>query len=191
MGDFIRTIGVPSKSIDITPDTAWTWGDFKNFGKSAGLGYVKENLFAMSIAHATSERQDIKSVEGYNVYYDPQLAEHIEDMGYFIHSKSPEETYWLLQRKKSDDEYATSSPGYIVGRILGGLTDPTALFMFAKAGRFFFTGSRLARSSKVGMALGGEELLKRKIDRTRTLSESISISFKSFFGVNSYILNLT
>ena len=181
MGDFIATLGKPYSAIDVTPDRKTIWGDFKNFGKSAHLGFFKENLFAMAIADSTvKQRVQFQDTEAYNVFNDPQLADVYEDMGYFMHSGSSQETSWLLSRKKAEDEYATNSPGYITGRILGGLTDPTALLMFSKAGRFFFTGSRLARGSKVGMALGGEELIKRKLDRARTLTESVLITGGGF-----------
>ena len=49
------------------------------------------------------------------------------------------------------------SPSYIVGRVLGGLTDPSSLFMFTKAGRFLFTGSRLSRATKSGVTIAAEE----------------------------------
>ncbi len=181
MGDFIATLGKPYSAIDITPDRKTIWGDFNNFGKSMHLGFFKENIFAMAIADSTvKQRVQFQDVEAYNVFNDPQLADVYDDMGYFMHSGSPQETSWLLARKKAEDEYATNSPGYITGRILGGLTDPTALLMFSKVGKFFFTGSRLARSSKVGMALGGEEIIKRKLDRARTLTDSILITGGGF-----------
>jgi len=181
MGDFIATIGKPYSAIDITPDRKTIWGDFNNFGKSMHLGFFKENIFAMAIADSTvKQRVQFQDTEAYNVFNDPQLADVYEDMGYFMHSGSSQETSWLLARKKAEDEYATNSPGYITGRILGGLTDPTALLMFSKVGKFFFTGSRLARSSKVGMALGGEEIIKRKLDRARTLTDSILITGGGF-----------
>ena len=181
MGDFIATLGKPYSAIDITPDRKTIWGDFNNFGKSMHLGFFKENIFAMAIADSTvKQRVQFQDVEAYNVFNDPQLADVYDDMGYFMHSGSPQETSWLLARKKAEDEYATNSPGYITGRILGGLTDPTALLMFSKVGKFFFTGSRLARSSNVGMALGGEEIIKRKLDRARTLTDSILITGGGF-----------
>lgn len=181
MGDFLSTINKPHSAIDITPDRPSIWGDFNNFGKSVHLGFFKENLFAMAIADATvKQRVQFQDVEAYNVFNDPQLVDVYEDMGYFMHSNSPQETAWLLSRKKAEDEYATNSPGYITGRILGGLTDPTALLMFSRAGRFFFTGGRLTRGSKVGMALGGEEIIKRKLDRARTLTESTLITGGGF-----------
>ena len=101
-------------------------------------------------------------------------------MGYFLHSGSPQETFYLKQRKAIEDEMITSSPGYIAGRIIGGLTDPMSILMFSKVGRVFFTGGRLARGSKVGLALGGEEMVKRKLDKARTLTESSFITAGGF-----------
>ena len=181
MGDYLATIQKPHTVYDITPSKQYTWGDYKDFGNSLRTGFVKENLFAMAVANATENRKNnFQDVEGYNPYDDPQLADTFEDMGYFLHSGSPEETFWLKQRKAIEDQMITSSPGYITGRIIGGLTDPMSLLMFSKVGRVFFTGGRLARGSKVGLALGGEEMVKRKLDRARTLTESSFITAGGF-----------
>ena len=181
MGDYLATIQKPHTVYDITPSKQYTWGDYKDFGNSLRTGFVKENLFAMAVANATENRKNnFQDVEGYNPYDDPQLADTFEDMGYFLHSGSPEETFWLKQRKSIEDQMITSSPGYITGRIIGGLTDPMSLLMFSKVGRVFFTGGRLARGSKVGLALGGEEMVKRKLDRARTLTESSFITAGGF-----------
>ena len=181
MGDYLATIQKPHTVYDITPSKQYTWGDYKDFGNSLRTGFVKENLFAMAVANATENRKNnFQDVEGYNPYDDPQLADTFEDMGYFLHSGSPEETFWLKQRKAIEDQMITSSPGYITGRIIGGLTDPMSLLMFSKVGRVFFTGGRLARGSKVGLALGGEEMVKRKLDKARTLTESSFITAGGF-----------
>ena len=181
MGDYLATIQKPHTVYDITPSKQYTWGDYKDFGNSLRTGFVKENLFAMAVANATENRKNnFQDVEGYNPYDDPQLADTFEDMGYFLHSSSPEETFWLKQRKAIEDQMITSSPGYITGRIIGGLTDPMSLLMFSKVGRVFFTGGRLARGSKVGAAIGGEEMVKRKLDKARTLTESSFITAGGF-----------
>ena len=181
MGDYLATIQKPHTVYDITPSKQYTWGDYKDFGNSLKTGFVKENLFAMAVANATENRKNnFQDVEGYNPYDDPQLADTFEDMGYFLHSGSPEETFWLKQRKAIEDQMITSSPGYITGRIIGGLTDPMSLLMFSKVGRVFFTGGRLARGSKVGAAIGGEEMVKRKLDKARTLTESSFITAGGF-----------
>ena len=181
MGDYLATIQKPHTVYDITPSKQYTWGDYKDFGNSLKTGFVKENLFAMAVANATENRKNnFQDVEGYNPYDDPQLADTFEDMGYFLHSSSPEETFWLKQRKAIEDQMITSSPGYITGRIIGGLTDPMSLLMFSKVGRVFFTGGRLARGSKVGAAIGGEEMVKRKLDKARTLTESSFITAGGF-----------
>ena len=180
MGDFYYSLNRPQGAIDLTPDKRWGLDDFREFGKSMHLGFFKENLFAMTIADHTVNNQKFTDVDGYNPYHDPQLADVESDMGAYIHSRSPEETFYLKQRKKLEDEYAINSPGYIAGRIIGGLTDPTALLMFSKYGRFFFTGGRLARGSKVGLALGGEEAIKRQLDEARTLAETVIITGGGF-----------
>ncbi len=181
MGDYLATIQKPHTVYDLTPSKHYTWGDYKDFGKSLRTGFVKENLFAMAIASSTeSQKTNFKDIEGYNPYNDPQLSDVVEDMGYFLHSSSPEETFWLKQRKAMEDEMITNSPGYIAGRIIGGLTDPTALLMYSRLGKFFFTGGRLARGSKVGLSLGGEEVIKRKLDKARTLTESTLITAGGF-----------
>ena len=72
------------------------------------------------------------------------------------------------------------SPSYIVGRVLGGLTDPSSLFMFTKAGRFLFTGSRLSRATKSGVTIAAEEQGKRFFDDTRPISYSMMITAGGF-----------
>lgn len=55
----------------------------------------------MAIADSTvKQRVQFQDVEAYNVFNDPQLADVYDDMGYFMHSGSPQETSWLLARKK-------------------------------------------------------------------------------------------
>ena len=54
-------------------------------------------------------------------------------MGNFLHSKSKEHTTYLIDRFVDKNKKINGSPMYIIGRIIGGITDPSSLFLFTKA----------------------------------------------------------
>ena len=134
-----------------------------------GAKYVVENIF--------HTRPDLFKVDPqYDPYYDPQLFKYKELMGNFLHSKSKEHTSYLIERFIDKNKKINGSPFYIIGRILGGITDPSSLFLFTKAGNILLTGSRLSRSAKFGAIIGGEEAGKRFFDDTRPMTESTMIT---------------
>ena len=181
MPDVLVTTGVPHMAHqNITSPYAnkeTGWEQITNLGRGIvdenivfkGAKYVVENIF--------HTRPDLFKVDPqYDPYYDPQLFKYKELMGNFLHSKSKEHTSYLIERFIDKNKKINGSPFYIIGRILGGITDPSSLFLFTKAGNILLTGSRLSRSAKFGAIIGGEEAGKRFFDDTRPMTESTMIT---------------
>ena len=148
--------------------------------KSVSGGYVDENLPTMLISSALSEKHNYADDEFYNPYNDMNLLQYQDQMGFFSHSRSKEESQFLIEEMKNVQENYENMPAYIVGRILGGLTDPSSLLLFTKLGRGLLSGGRLAVTTKLGGTMALEEQAKRQISAQRTLSESTIITAAGF-----------
>lgn len=161
---------------------------FENFRTgliNIGAGWADENIFGLGFKHIVDATVNQDSTEfikdkNYNIFIDPQLRGLEKYIGNFIHSKSAKQTFRLIEDFKNDSQKHNGSPSYILGRVLGGLTDPSSLFMFSKAGRFLFTGSRTARGLKTGTVIGLEEQTKRMFDENRSALESTLITAGGF-----------
>jgi len=148
-------------------------------------GVFDENVVAMGakrlVQTVFDNRPDLYKVDvSYDPFYDPQLAPYKDFMGNFLHSKSEDHTTYLLDRFKKKMKSINGDPGYIIGRIIGGLTDPSSIFMFTKGANLLLTGSRLKRSALGGSIIGGEEAVKGYLDDTRTSAERTTITAAGF-----------
>ena len=177
-------IGTIKPNISGRPDPSDPKVYFKEL-RDVGAGWADENIFGLAyknIIDATVARDDteFKTDLSYNVFRDFQLRGLQPYIGNFMHSKSAKQTARLIEDFKNDSKKANGSPDYIVGRVLGGLTDPSSLFMFSKAGKFLFTGSRLARGTKAGSLVAAEEQGKRLLNEDRSALESTLITAGGF-----------
>ena len=148
-------------------------------------GVLDENVVAIGakrlVQTVFDNRPDLYKVDvNYDPFYDPQLAPYKDFMGNFLHSHSAEHTTYLLDRFKKKMKSINGDPGYIIGRILGGLTDPSSIFMFTKGANLLLKGSRLKRSILGGSIIGGEEAIKGALDDTRTAAERTTITAAGF-----------
>ena len=147
-------------------------------------GFIDENLVFLGGRYIASAIMGTNSTyeidQSYDVFTDPQLIGLEDYIGQFVHSRNQEHTKYLKEEFLSNMKTNMGSPSYIVGRVLGGLTDPSSLFMFTKAGRFLFTGSRLSRATKSGVTIAAEEQGKRFFDDTRPISYSMMITAGGF-----------
>ena len=166
-------------------------GTISDTAKSLVGGVMDENLLALTVTKALSEKQNFGDDKTYNPYNDMNLLGYQDQMGYFAHSRSKEQTQFLIEDMKETQQNYQNMPAYIVGRILGGLTDPSSLLLFTKMGRGLMTGSRLAVSAKLGGTMAIEEQFKRGVAPQRTLTESTLITGAGFVlpyvfgGINS------
>lgn len=158
-----------------------------NLGKAVdniSKGFSDENLIAMFVKDrvAYADKTNPHSIKdpNYNIYKDPQFRGFEEYLGNFLHARNKEHASFLIKEFLDGADAYKSSPSYIVGRILGGLTDPTSLFMFTKAGNFLLQGTKLARAIKAGSVVAGEELLKRQVDPNRPVSDTALITAGGF-----------
>ena len=131
-------------------------------------GFLDENLVTLGGRYIASAIMGTNSTyeidQSYDVFSDPELIGLEDYIGQFVHSRNKEHTKYLKEEFLNNMKTNMGSPSYIVGRVLGGLTDPSSLFMFTKAGRFLFTGSRLSRATKSGVTIAAEEQSKRFFD---------------------------
>lgn len=178
-------------SVNLFGESAYHWKrqqpdkfDLKSSLSNISKGFADENIIAMvvkdRIAHGENSNPFNKKDPNYNVYNDPQFRGLEEYMGNFLHANNKEHAAFLIKEFIEGTDSYKSSPAYIVGRILGGLTDPTSLFMFTKASNFLFQGARLARGIKAGSVIAGEELLKANIDPNRPITDSALITAGGF-----------
>jgi len=186
MGDVstIGDIGARKPIINGRPDPTEPLNYFQDV-RDVGAGWADENIFGLGfkfIVDASVAKDDTEFVEdpNYNIFNDFQIKGFEPYVGNFLHSKSAKQTKRLITDFVEDSQKANGSPSYIVGRVLGGLTDPSSLFMFTKGGSFLFTGSRLLRSGKVGGLITTEEFTKQGLSDTRTWEETAIISASGF-----------
>jgi len=186
MGD-VSTLGDVSQLkpiINGRPDPTEPINYFQDI-RDVGAGWVDENIFGIGFKYivdssVAKDNTEFVTDPNYNIFQDFQVKGLEPYIGNFLHSKSAKHTARLIADFKTDSKKQNGSPAYIVGRILGGLTDPSSLFMFTKAGRFMMTGSRLMRSGKVGSMITTEEAIKQGISPTRTFEEGVLISASGF-----------
>ena len=186
MGDvFVNTGKAYSSTLDITPRTNYQFTDLLADFKNVGQGFLDENLIAIGIKSAVdymfnTNRQQFEVDDEYDIFADPQFIGYENLIGNFIQAKNQTHATKLFNDFKENLKKGYGSPAYIMGRVLGGFTDPTSLFMFTKAGQFLMTGSRLARAGKVGGVVAAEEQVKRLFDDKRTTGESALITAGGF-----------
>jgi len=186
MGEFstVGDISQAKPNISGRPDPTEPLNYFQDV-RDVGAGWADENIFGLAfkyIVDASVAQDDTEFVtdKTYNIFFDRQVKGLEPYIGNFLHSKSKKHTSKLIKDFIEDSKKANGSPSYIVGRVLGGLTDPSSLFMFTKAGSFMFTGTRLMRSGKVGGLITTEEMAKQGLSTTRTWEETALISASGF-----------
>ena len=150
--------------------------------KNTTAGILKEQQIAKGVLylakHIFNENPTYEMDDSYNIFNDPQISRAGLDMyvGNFMHSRSSDHTASLIKRFKEHHKKYAGSPAYIAGRIIGGILDPSSLFLFTKAGSWVLTGSRLKRGAMVGGIVGAEEASKRYFDDSRPMIESTLIT---------------
>ena len=168
--------------VDDTPFFA----NIKNTAQNLGYGFVDENLLALGTLYAarvlSNEDAAFEYKPEYNIFADPQIVgtELQSYIGNFMHSNNAKHTADLIKRFKEKQKKIQGSPSYVIGRILGGLTDPSTILPFTKAGKFLITGSRLKRGTAFGGVVGAEELSKRMFTDERSMTETSLITAGGF-----------
>jgi len=157
---------------------------FKDAAINIGRGWSDENTLGLATLfvakNVMNENKDYEYNSEYNVLADPQLEGLTDYLGNFMHSNSAEHTKHLIERFYKKQKQINGSPSYMIGRILGGLTDPSSLFAFTKGGRYLLTGSRLKRSAGFGGIVAAEESSKRLLTDERPLADTLLISAGGF-----------
>ena len=170
------------RPVDDTPFFA----NIKNTAQNLGYGFIDENLLALGTLYAarvlSNEDAAFEYQPEYNIFADPQIVgtELQSYIGNFMHSNNAKHTADLIKRFKEKQKKIQGSPSYIIGRILGGLTDPSTILPFTKAGKFLITGSRLKRGTAFGGVVGAEELSKRMFTDERSMTETSLITAGGF-----------
>jgi len=152
--------------------------------QNVGRGFGDENLLAIlardKISYGARGNPYLEKDPNYNVYLDPQFRGLEEYMGNFLHANNKQHASALIKDFLDGADKYKSSPSYIVGRILGGLTDPTSLFFFSKASNVLMRGTRLSNSLGMGSLVAGEELVKAQVDPNRPISDTALITAGGF-----------
>lgn len=145
-------------------------------------GFKDENLGAMlySASIATEAPQAPTFDASYNYMDDPSLEPYSQYIDYFKYSTSKEQSQALIRKFHSEAQHEAQGPAYWMGRILGGLTDPTALLWFTRAGKYMFTGGRWSTAKRAAGLEAGQEVMKHGLNPDRTLEESAYITGGAF-----------
>jgi len=170
---------------DIKPvDTTSAFEDIYQAGVNFGTGVVDENTFTLGALYAAKAiRGDTSMYDydpDYNIFADPQLDQYQDYIGNFMHSNNAEHTKVLIKKFIEKQQKVGGSPAYIIGRVIGGLLDPSSLFAFTKAGSLLMSGSRLKRAAGFGGIVTAEELSKRMLTDERPMHETALISAGGF-----------
>tara|TARA_A100001515_G_C4591972_1_gene216301 strand:+ start:4507 stop:7722 length:3216 start_codon:yes stop_codon:yes gene_type:complete len=170
----------PHGSQNIKENENTVYDNIVNFGR----GFGDENLIAIGskfiINTVYNDSPHYKVDNNYDPYYDPQLQPYKPFIGQFLHSKSKEHSTYLLDRFKTKMKAINGDPSYIIGRILGGILDPSSLFLFTKAGSIVIQGNRMKRMAAGGGLIGGEEAIKQGLTDERTTTEGALITAAGF-----------
>jgi len=170
---------------DIKPvDRTSAFEDIYQAGVNFGTGVVDENTFTLGALYAAKAvRGDTSMYDydpDYNIFADPQLDQYQDYIGNFMHSNNAEHTKVLIKKFIEKQQKVGGSPAYIIGRVIGGLLDPSSLFAFTKAGSLLMSGSRLKRAAGFGGIVTAEELSKRMLTDERPMHETALISAGGF-----------
>ncbi len=170
---------------DIKPvDRTSGFQDLYQAGVNFGTGVIDENILTLGALHAVkainSETNVYKYDPDYNIFADPQLDNLKDYIGNFMHSNNADHTKELIKKFYDKQSKVGGSPAYIIGRIIGGLLDPSSIFAFTKAGSFLMTGSRLKRAAGFGGIVSAEEASKRLFTDERPMNETLIISAGGF-----------
>jgi len=170
---------------DIKPvDRTSAFEDIYQAGVNFGTGVIDENTLTLGALYAAKAIRGTTSMydydPDYNIFADPQLDQFKDYLGNFMHSNNAEHTKVLIQKFVEKQQKVGGSPAYIIGRIIGGLLDPSSLFAFTKAGSLLMTGSRLKRAAGFGGIVTAEELSKRMLTDERPMHETALISAGGF-----------
>ena len=162
---------------------AWNWRQDSLFDtpqwEDLKTGWFDENLLGMmyaSTAHQDSNWQDF----GYDEKYDPYKDEKYKDIinkapDLFRTSFSEEQTEHIIKENYKKQKEYVSPFWYMTGRVIGGFTDPTAIFLLSKAAKPIWNLGRIKRATTTTTIIGAEEVLKQSIHEDRTWQESAMI----------------
>lgn len=134
--------------------------------KQIQQGFADENSVALSYSAFVSRNKKFQEDPEYSPFYDEQLKPYINNLDYFKSSNSKEETAYLINQLREENQLIYQNPGaYFIGRLTGAILDPISLVAFgAKA---FRTATGALNIKKVTALVTAEELYKQTIDTTR------------------------
>ena len=146
-------------------------------------GFKDENLFALLYRTTlpTEKNQSTFFEPNYSYMEDSRLEPYGSNLDYFEKSTSHAETSQLIRKFHDELRHEANGPAYWIGRVAGGLLDPTALLWFTKAGRYVFTGGRWSTAKRAASMEAGQEVIKHGANPDRTMEESLWITGGAFF----------
>ena len=128
-----------------------------------------------SVAMATRvfAEEEHEPVKGYNIWEDPRMRGKEHLMQYMLYSKSPNETFSLLQRYAKNDrlreelEYNEAS----WSRFFGGVLDPINWIPLPGLRGITFTRGVMRGAGYIGATSVATEVALQKMDPTRPVEE--------------------
>lgn len=139
-------------------------------------GFADENSIALSYSTFVERNRSFKDDPEYSPFYDEELAPYINNLDYFRSSRSREETKYLIQQLKDENQIIQQNPGaYFLGRLTGAILDPISMMAFSAKALRTTTGALNVK--KITGVMTAEELYKQAIDSTRESELAYMVPF--------------
>tara|TARA_R100001594_G_scaffold3228_4_gene12343 strand:+ start:3114 stop:6737 length:3624 start_codon:yes stop_codon:yes gene_type:complete len=152
-------------------------------GEAFMEGFKDENFVALAIDHYINPPPHFQADPVYLASRDDDVMHrqlYLSDPDYFGQAKSYEHFEYLIKKKKEQMKLYETSGAYISGRVFGGVTDISSIFLMSKMATPIYQGSKINRAVQTSKVLGVEEIGKQVIDQDRTWQEGATIIGSNF-----------
>lgn len=151
---------------NLTPDSTISNFFARPKLKQLQQGFADENSVALSYSTFIKRNKQFQEDPEYSPFYDEELKPYLANIDYFKSSSSKEETKYMIQQLKQENQLISQNPGaYFLGRLTGAILDPVSLFAFSAKSMRTATGALNVK--KVTGIVAAEELYKQTIDNNR------------------------
>jgi len=181
----------PNVTFGSYPKNKFDWSQMFQLDTQQGAdfmeGFKDENFLAMAIDSYLNPPPHFVSDPAYMVTKDSDPTHRyffLRDQEYFSQATSHDHFDYLIKKRKEMFEKIQSQPAYISGRIFGGVTDISNVFLMSRMAVPLYQSTKIRRAVNTSAVLGVEEFGKQLIDEDRTKEEAYAI-----IGGN-FILNM-
>ena len=172
----------PNVTFGDYPKNKFDWSQMFQLDTQQGAdfmeGFNDENFVAMAIDNYLNPPPQFVSDPTYMVTKDSDPSHrwhYLNDQEYYAQATSHDHFDYLVKKRKETMSKIESQPAYISGRIFGGVTDISNVFLMTRMAVPLYQGSKIKRAINTSAVLGVEEFGKQLIDEDRTKEEAYAI----------------